>query len=190
VTAAQAHALFDGLGRPVQIAYAVPDAVAAAHRWAAEFGAGPFFVRRHIPIASVVHRGEVATFDHTSAYGQWGDVMVELVEDHTEGPSVVNDLFPFGAWGLHHLAFFVPDVLAATASLNRRGWPTAMEAVTASGVRFHFIDSSATLGHMLELYERSEPLATFYERVAFAAEGWDGTDPVRIDVAPSAPPSR
>jgi len=177
-----------GLGRPVQVAYAVPDAVEAAHRWAAEFGAGPFFVRRHIPIASVQYRGVAATFDHTSAYGQWGEVMVELVEDHTEGPSVVRDLFPDGGSGLHHLAFFVPDVLAATVSLNERGWPTAMEAVTASGVRFHFIDSSPVLGHMLELYERSEALANFYERVAFAARGWDGSDPVRIDVAPGAAP--
>jgi catechol 2,3-dioxygenase-like lactoylglutathione lyase family enzyme len=179
-----------GLGRPVQIAYAVPDAVEAAHRWAADFGAGPFFVRRHIPIASVTYRGEQSAFDHTSAYGQWGDVMVELVEDHTKGPSVVHDLFPAGGSGLHHLAFFVPDVTAATALLNERGWPTAMEAVTASGVRFHFVDSSATLGHMIELYERSDALATFYERVAFAAHAWDGADPVRIDVAPAGSPSR
>jgi hypothetical protein len=190
VTNAETTSPITRLGRPVQIAYAVPDAVEAAHRWAGEFGAGPFFVRRHIPIASVLHRGVPATFDHTSAYGQWGDVMVELVEDHTAGPSVVRDLFPDGGSGLHHLAFFVPDLMAATSALNERGWPTAMEAVTANGVRFHFVDASSRLGHMLELYERSEALATFYERVALAAQEWDGTDPVRIDIAPGAPPSR
>jgi catechol 2,3-dioxygenase-like lactoylglutathione lyase family enzyme len=178
-----------GLGRPVQIAYAVPDAIEHARRWAAEFGAGPFYVRRHIPLASVTHRGRPATFDHTSAYGQWGDVMVELVQDHTVGPSVVRDLYPDGASGLHHLAFFVPDVEATTHRLNELGHATAMEAVTANGVRFHFLDASATHGHMLELYERSDALATFYDRIAQAADGWDGTDPVRVDVSPGAPAS-
>jgi hypothetical protein len=178
-----------GLGRPVQIAYAVPDAIEHAHRWAAEFGAGPFFVSPHIPIASVLHRGRPAVFDHTSAYGPWGEVMVELVQDHTVGPSVVRDLFPDGGTGLHHLAFFVPDVVAATQALNDLGHATAMEAVTASGVRFHFLDGSPTYGHMLELYERSAGLAAFYEHVAHAANGWDGADPVRIADSPRAPSS-
>ena len=62
-------------------------------RQAREFGAGPFFLRRHIPLASVTYRGTPATFDHTSAYGQWGAVMVELVQDHGIGPSVVRERF-------------------------------------------------------------------------------------------------
>jgi hypothetical protein len=168
-----------GLGRPVQIAYAVPDAVTAAQRWAAEFGAGPFFVRPHIPVPSVVHRGLPATFDHTAAYGQWGDVMVELVQDHTDGPSVVRDMFPDGGGGLHHLAFFVPNIDVATEQLNACGYATAMTAATASGIRFHFLDATATHGHMLELYERSAGLSAFYAQVAAAAVGWDGSDPVR-----------
>jgi catechol 2,3-dioxygenase-like lactoylglutathione lyase family enzyme len=169
-----------GLGRPVQIAYAVPDAVAHARRWAAELGAGPFFVRPHIEVLDVFHRGAPATFDHTAAYGQWGDVMVELVEDHTDGPSVVRDMYPSGAMGVHHLAFFVPDIAAATAGLNALGHATAMTARTRSGIRFHFIDTSARLGHMVELYERSTPLSAFYAQVADAAKDWDGSDPVRI----------
>ena len=41
-------------------------------------------------------------FDHSSAYGQWGDVMVELVEEHT--PPLVAP-----GSGVHHLAFIVDD---------------------------------------------------------------------------------
>lgn len=168
-----------GLGRPVQIAYAVPHAVAAARRWAAALGAGPFFVRPHIPIASVAYRGQPGTFDHTAAYGQWGDVMVELVQDHTVGPSVVRDMYPDGGGGLHHVAFFVPDIDDATARLNALGHDTAMTATTASGIRFNFLDATRTHGHMFELYERSATLAAFYAHVAAAAKGWDGADPVR-----------
>ena len=69
------------LGPPKQIAYAVPDAFEAAKRWAKDFGAGPFFISEHIPVTDVSYRGSPSSFDHTSAYGQWGDIMVELVQD-------------------------------------------------------------------------------------------------------------
>jgi catechol 2,3-dioxygenase-like lactoylglutathione lyase family enzyme len=167
------------LGRPVQLAYAVPDAATAAVRWAEQFGAGPFFVRRHIPLVDVVHRGRPADFDHTSAYGQWGDVMVELIQDHGNRPSVVGDVFPPGTSGLHHLAFILDDVDATIRRLLAAGHELAMSARTPGGVEFHFVDTVATLGHMLELYPSSERLLAFYAMVADAARDWDGADPVR-----------
>ena len=169
-----------GLGAPVQIAYVVPDAESAAHRWAREFGAGPFFLRRHIPLASVTYRGTPATFDHTSAYGQWGAVMVELVQDHGIGPSVVRERFAPDESGLHHLAYFVDDLDATTVALEGSGHPLACAAAPSRGVRFHFMDATADLGHYLELYERNEHLGAFYDRVAAAARGWDGGEPVRV----------
>jgi hypothetical protein len=54
----------------------------------------------------------------------------------------------------------------------------AMTART-SNTRFHFLDAVATLGHMIELYEESDRIRAFYEHVRSAAEGWDGSDPVR-----------
>ena len=43
--------------RPVQVAYHVPDPVAAAERCARDFGWGPFFLMEHIPLASSLYRG-------------------------------------------------------------------------------------------------------------------------------------
>ena len=106
------------LGSPKQIAYAVPDAFEAAQRWSKDFGAGPFFIAEHIAVTDVIYRGSPSSFDHTSAYGQWGDIMVELVQDHGTGPSVVRDLYYVDESGLHHLAFFVEDIDLATKSLN------------------------------------------------------------------------
>ena len=168
------------LGPPVQIAYAVPDARGAARRWADDLGAGPFFVRPHIAVVDVVHRGRPSTFDHTSAYGQWGSIMVELVEDHGAGPSVVRDLYATGESGLHHLAFFVDDLDRSVADLGALGHEVAMSASTAGGLRFLFVDAVASYGHFLELYELTPRLAEFYASVARAAVGWDGSDPVRI----------
>jgi hypothetical protein len=163
----------------VQIAYAVPDAASAAAEWAGRTGAGPFFLREHIPLEDVVYRGRPARFDHTSAYGQWGPVMIELVQDHGTGPSVIRERYGPGDSGLHHLAFFVDDLDATTDGLGALGHELAMDARTAGGVRFRFVDTVATYGHMLELYEATDRLRAFYATVADAAVGWDGTAPVR-----------
>lgn len=170
--------LFARLGPPVQIAYAVPDAEAAAWHWSRR-GVGPFILRRHIPVTGVTYRGRPATFDHTSAYGQWGPLMVELVQDHTAGPSAIADLVPPGTSRLHHLAFVVDDLAGALDELERSGMPLAMRATSGGGITFHFVDTVSQLGHMIELYEPSPHLDRFYAMVAEAARGWDGTDPVR-----------
>lgn len=134
----------------------------------------------HIPLAEVRYRGEPGSFDHSSAYGQWGGVMVELVCDHTIGPSPVADVVGVGGEGLHHVAHFVDSLSAAGAALAANGWPEALWARTARGSAFAFHDAVGSLGHMIELYEPSAGLLGFYERVAAAAVGWDGTDPVRM----------
>jgi catechol 2,3-dioxygenase-like lactoylglutathione lyase family enzyme len=167
------------LGPPVQIAYAVGDVFDAARQWVEHFGAGPFFVRPHIELIDVTHRGRPSTFDHSSAYGQWGPIMVELVQDHTNGPSVISDVYAEGGFGVHHLAFFVDDLRLAQHTQQARGHDVAMTARTPGGVEFCFIDTLATHGHLLELYSRSDRLTTFYEMVATAARDWDGRDPIR-----------
>ncbi len=166
------------LGPPVQIAYAVPDVDASAARWAADFGAGPFFIRRHIEGHDVVYRGAPALFDHSSAYGQWGPVMVELIQDHCTVPSIVRERYGVNETGLHHMAFAVPNLDAATAHLKSLGVELAMSA-RSTNTRYHFMDTAATLGHMVELYERSDRLESFYALVRDAAVGWMGDNPVR-----------
>ncbi len=157
------------LGPPVQIAYAVPDAEAAAREWERRHGAGPFVVIPHIELVDVVHRGRPAEFDHTSAYGQWGSIMVELVQDHGTGPSAVRDLYAPDQSGLHHLAFFVDDVDDTLKWLVAEGFEIAMSARTAGGVDFHFVDAVRTHGHMLEIYEGTDRLRAFYADIAARA---------------------
>ena len=165
------------LGRVVQMAYAVDDVEAAAREFARRLGAGPFFVRRHIELAAASHRDAPATFDHSSAYGQWGTVQVELVHVHDAAPAALAAAV-LGS-GLHHLAWFVADIDAEQSRLEALGWPEVLAADTAGGLRFAFHDARAALGHLVEIYEPVERLVTFYGAVAAAADGWDGADPVR-----------
>ncbi len=164
-----------------QLAYKVGDLEAAAAAHHRQFGSGPFFVLRHVALASSVHRGVERPFDHSSAYGQWGSVMVELVVQHNPDDSALHEMFPHGSGqqGLHHAALFVDDLEAAIARFASEGTPLAQLSVTEGGTAFAFIDTRAQLGHMLELYEPAAQLTGFYAMVAKAAEGWDGRDLVR-----------
>ncbi|WP_285712649.1 VOC family protein [Erythrobacter oryzae] len=164
-----------------QLAYKVNDLEAAAAAHHRRFGSGPFFVLRHVALASSVHRGVARPFDHSSAYGQWGSVMVELVVQHNPDDSALHEMFPHGSGreGLHHAALFVDDLEAAIARFASVGAPLAQLSVTQGGTAFAFVETRASLGHMLELYEPTEQLTAFYDFVAAAAQGWDGKDLIR-----------
>ncbi len=164
-----------------QLAYKVNDLEAAAAAHHRQFGSGPFFVLRHVALASSVHRGVERAFDHSSAYGQWGGVMVELVVQHNADDSALHEMFPWGSGreGLHHAALFVDDLEGEIARFAAEGAPLAQLSVTSGGTAFAFVETRASLGHMLELYEPTPQLTGFYDFVADAAKGWDGREPVR-----------
>ncbi|MGI9245113.1 MAG: VOC family protein [Steroidobacteraceae bacterium] len=165
--------------RPVQVAYHVPDPVAAAEQFARDFGWGPFYLMEHIPLARSAHRGRPAPFDHSSAYGQGGEVMIELITQHGDGPSALRDMYAAHETGIHHVACFVPDLQAALAEFRAAGAEIALDARTQTGVDFALVDTVARLGHMLELYEPGPDLLRFYAFVRGKSVGWDGSRPLR-----------
>jgi Glyoxalase/Bleomycin resistance protein/Dioxygenase superfamily len=162
----------------VQIAYVVDDPEAAARQWSADFGAGPFFLNRHINVTDVVHRGRPSAFDHTSAYGWWGSIMVELFQQHNDDPTAVTERFARGHGGLHHMACIVPNLERALDLASAMGLEVAQTAMAGS-TTFVFVDDIARHGHYWELYEANPGLLGFYDMVRKAHETWDGSDPVR-----------
>lgn len=163
----------------VQLAYVVNDPRVSAQRMTERFGAGPFFLIENIELAWGEHRGAPRKFLHSSAYGQWGDVMMELVKPEDAGPSPFHDLYPNGEEGLHHAAMMVPSLAEAYADCADQGLEIAARAETLTGTEFAFVDTVADLGHMLEIYEASDALRGFYAMVRDAARNWDGREVVR-----------
>ena len=161
------------LAAPVQIAYAVDDVVDAAQRWVAR-GVGPFFVIEHIELRNVRVRGESSTFDHSSAYAQWGSLMVELICQHGGGADPI-----VGGSGVHHIAHFVDDFTGAGAALLGHGAAETLYAETPGGMPFAFYDADDARGHLIEIYERTDRLGRFYEMVREASLVWSGADPIR-----------
>ncbi len=161
-----------------QIAYFVPDVRAAALAHHRLFGSGPYFVAEHIPLRRAVHRGVERTLDHTSAYGQWGELMIEFVQQNNPGPSAFHDMYPEGAsaGGVHHIALFVDDVQAEIARFNAAGHETALYAEMADGFAFAFMDTVAVAGHMVEIYQPLPQLTGFYDMVAQAAKTFTGEE--------------
>jgi Glyoxalase/Bleomycin resistance protein/Dioxygenase superfamily len=159
----------------VKIAYAVDDARGAALRWATQVGAGPFFIKPHIPIRSFGD-GDFG-FDHTSAFGQCGGLMIELIEFHRIRPAAAAEILLNP--GLHHVTWIADSLEDESRRLELLGWREIFTATTAGGTTFRFHDSRRDLGHLVEIYERSPAVAANYNAVAKAAAGWDGTDPVR-----------
>lgn len=169
------------LNQPIrQIAYFVNDVRDAARRHAGLFGSGPYFVADNIPLRSCLHRGRPAALDHSSAYGQWGEVMIEFVQQNNPGPSAFRDMYPEpGNGGLHHVALIVEDLNAAIQRFTAAGHETALYAEMNSGFAFAMMDTVSACGHMVELYSPAPELTGFYEFVRAAARDFDGTDPVR-----------
>lgn len=165
-----------------QIAYFVPDVRAAAIAHSQMFGSGPYFVAEHIKLRLSLHRGVEAPLDHTSAYGQWGAVMVEFVQQNNAGPSVFRDLYPDGGDGLHHVALIVDDLAATRAHFEGEGMETALYAEMEDGFPFAMMDGVARYGHFIELYEGIPQLTGFYDMVRDAHADFDGANIIR-DIA-------
>lgn len=164
-----------------QVAYFVPDIRAAALAHSRAFGSGPFFVLEHVELTCSEHRGVARPFDHSSAYGQWGAVMIEFAAQYNPDRSAFHDMYPAGSgrFGLHHTALWVDDLAAAIARFEAEGMPLAQYAETTTGTAFAFVEGVEKYGHMIELYEPTPGLTGFYAMVAHAAGGWDGDDPIR-----------
>jgi len=161
-------------GKIVQICFLVENIDRAIETWVAQTGAGPFFVKKNMHV-EVEYRGEPSFIEVSAAFGQGGDVQIELIELHGTNPSVYLDSFPLGQAGFHHVAMFVDDVAKA---IEDSGYPVGMRGDFA-GTPFAYIDTRETLGFFTEIYQHSDSMHRLYKDVADAARDWDGMTQVR-----------
>lgn len=158
----------------VQAAWVVPDLDAAIHAWHAAMGVGPFLVNRRLTIGEPLYRGRPSTTQFSTALAQAGDTQIELVEQHDDTPSCYRDLVPAGRTAFHHVAIIAGDYDVELARYADAGFEVASSGVFGD-LRFCYVDTSATLGHMVEIVEDKPSIRAFFGAVRKAAEGWDGT---------------
>lgn len=165
----------------VQNAYVVADLTAACHRFSDLLGIGPFFRTEPHPMRNVRYRGAPAAEPVVIeiACAQAGDVQIELIQQHSPGPSAYRDVYAEDEEGLHHVAVFSADYERSRQSLAEAGFEVAMEISGADDYEICYMDTTAAFGHMLEIYPEHPSLLRFYAFVRSAAERWNGQDLIR-----------
>jgi hypothetical protein len=158
-----------------QAAWIVPDLRKSVDRWVRTMGVGPFFLLEKIPL-EVSHRGVNRVVECTFALAQAGPLQIELVYQHSPGPSCYRDSVPNDD-GFHHVAAFC-DYDREVEAYKKMGYELATSGVFGD-MRYCYVDTTKTLGFMVELLEESATTREHFEKVTRAAENWDGRDPIR-----------
>ena len=162
----------------VQICYVVVDLTEACRRFNALLGIGPFVGSEEVvTIGNHLYRGKPAPpMCLSGAFVQSGDVAIELVQIHGEGPSAYHDSFPDGGEGIHHVAVICDDYAMRRDELIAQGYAIASEFEGVGGKKVCYVDTRETLGHMLELCTDRPELRAWYRQTREAAERWDGRE--------------
>ena len=73
-------------------------------------GAGPFFLVSHLAFDVCTYKGEPARYDHSSAFGQWGEIKVELTVVHSADPPELAEIIGGSAPRVGHVGMLVDDL--------------------------------------------------------------------------------
>jgi hypothetical protein len=168
---------------PHHVGYVVDDLRAGVERLAAIFGAGPFYAMEHIAFDEVTYRGEPVLYDHSSAFGRWGPIIVEVTEVHDAQPAGLRDALVGPGGGVGHIAWLAESLDHEAARLQEAGLIPFHTGRTGP-VSAVWFDGGPLVGHPIEVLQRRDELLRFYDMVRRASEGWDGRDPYRPVTAP------
>jgi Glyoxalase/Bleomycin resistance protein/Dioxygenase superfamily len=161
-----------------QVGWLVNDLEAAINHWITAARVGPFFIVPHVEVKDVLYRGAPAVLDFSAALAQAGPIQIELIEQHSPGPSAYRDVFAKGEEGLHHLATMTSSFHADVERHRLQGSVAVTEGFFGD-MRFAYVDTRAQLGHMTEIIEDRESIKQIFKTVADASIDWDGSNPIR-----------
>jgi hypothetical protein len=135
-----------------QMGYVVTDLESAMARWSQTLGIGPFDTISHVKVDDGVYRGAPTSVDISVAIAESGNIQIELIEQHNDVASCYRDLFAPGTEGLHHVAVHTADYDTEVARYESLGAAQAFGGIY-EGTRFVYMDTSASLGIMIEVVE-------------------------------------
>jgi catechol 2,3-dioxygenase-like lactoylglutathione lyase family enzyme len=162
------------------VGYVVDDIPAAAARFAGTFGAGPCHLIEHLAFDEVTFDGGPAAYDHSSAFGQWGPIIVELTQVHAVEPAGLRAALAAGPMPrVGHVAWLADDLTAESRRLVATGLEL-FHTGRSGPVRAHWFDARQTLGHHVEVLQATPELIGFYDLIARTAQDWDGREILRM----------
>lgn len=167
------------------IGYVVSDLRDGVARFSVATGAGPFFAMEHIIFDEVTYRGEPAIYDHSSAFGQWGPILVELTEVHEAQPEGLREALVAPGGGVGHVGWLAESLGDEVARLEAAGL-TAFHAGRTGPASAVWLEGDPVFGHPVEVLQRRDELERFYAMVRDASHEWAGSEPLRVMTGPPA----
>jgi len=166
-------------GPVMQLGFVVPDLEHGMRHWLDKVGIGPFFVLEHVKFAQVVYKGKPSGIDMSVAIAQWGEVQVELIQQFNDAPSIYSEFTGREKGGLQHVGVMTNSVADDLVRLKKLGIEAVQQGHTGTGIRFAYLDTDDHPGAMIELIEAGPAITGFFQMVKDAAQGWDGSEPIR-----------
>jgi len=161
-----------------QVGYVVRDLDRTVADWL-KLGVGPWFVLRGQP-QSVLYRGRPCTVTVSMAFANSGDLQIELIQQEGDEPSIFTEYLASGHAGVHQLTWWATDFPAALKSAEALGWPVVWSGgEEGKGARYVYLEPSAGPAPIIEIMEITPSTEGLAKLVREAADGWDGTAPVR-----------
>jgi hypothetical protein len=167
------------VGGIVQAAYTVKDIGRGMKDFTARLNVGPWFVTGPFVPSKGFYRGKPTDMSLTLAVAFAGHMMIELIEQHDEKPSVYQETIKLKGYGFHHWAICSKSFDKDVATYEAAGYPVAFSDLSPRGVRIVYMDTTADLPGMLEIIETTDALEAIYQSYFDAAQNWNGEDPVR-----------
>jgi catechol 2,3-dioxygenase-like lactoylglutathione lyase family enzyme len=167
------------LGTVMQIAFVPKDFGAALRYWTETMGVGPFYKLSHVALENTKYRGQPSNIDFSMVLGYWGDIQIELIEQHNDAPSIYKSWRAEGREGLHHICILVEDMAHARAVCAASGAEVMQEAIVPGGGEVIYVDAGGGPGGLIEILKAPAASIAGFAFIKDQAKNWDGSDPVR-----------
>lgn len=162
-----------------QLGYVTQDVEAAAMHWINKGIAGPFFLMKGAVFGEWNSEGKTASATLDIAFGQSGDVMIELITPRDGALDLYrSELLKTRICNPHHLGYLVKDLEAVGQSLDTE--KRVVRATLDSKNYFEYYDTRPLFGQFTEIIQDCPENQQFFDFAKKAASEWDGkTEPLR-----------
>lgn len=173
-------------GQIFQLGFIVPDVDASMRFYAEKLRVGPFSCNRGFKAPDGWYRGKTEMPELTLAQAYTGRVVVELIQQHDDTPSVYQEFIRRCGYGLHHygIAVATEDYEQTLQHYYSCGFADVFTDNLPGGTRIRYIgpkkeediektrnEAGAGYFECVEILENQEKM---FSRLCEAHQNWDG----------------
>ena len=162
-------------GKIDQIGIIVDDIDKAIESWMKRLGMGPWMLFRGAAVTGHC-RGEATRVTFDVAMGYQGDTQIELMQITSDSPSPYRDSAGNLLFGMHHIAWVVPDLGEAMKTAESEGLKLVFHAGN-EGTQVAYFEMPDQPGMMYEFIESPATRAMMDAGIE-ATRNWDGSNPI------------